>query len=927
MYLKRFKIIVIITLIISIILGTIIVIPKNNTSLQLVTYSVLANDNSTYLVEQKDTTFKIYHIDDNNKVLEYIEYPKITKDYYYWLLNPKCFGKDVYILMYQNKTASTDGTKYNLYKCNFKKHSLQKVTNLENNINDIIDYQIDGDKINLRYVYYDYQNYDYFLKSNSIINKFNKNDIQNISDIDAGITYKNIILDKYGNTYFLDTNLELYKVTNYNEYIKLYPSKDSAKITQISYDGNNSIYFIDSTSNELICYNIQKDTYKYITKDIEKSFKTYNLEHSTDYSISNLRNISFDSNGNFTASIDGFNDNYILCKYIDNKITIVDTINNNLGVVKNILFILGCSIIIFIIISAIMFVIYTLHNRYIPLIIRITLTSVSLIAIAIVIIFNGMKFYLNDAFEKSNNDKILYVCENKLNSLHKISNDDVNTILNTDFNTSEYQDWTDIQNSIYSIVEGGFLTIDDIKKYSNGNLIDADINNNDDYLYSIYILNKSNNRLYLAYNSSYWTCIPFDYIKSQYIYNIAEEVIKSGEKIITDDLFLMQKSTAIYAPIVSIEGDTIGLLEVNAVNHLETSFKVSEIINKIILEIIIIVFILLSIILVLLFIFLNPLKELKDKAILLSKKNIGITVKPIGNNEISALAMQFNKMSLELAENISHIRCLNEHYEYYIPTQICKIFKSNNISSIKLGDSNSVSLAILHLNLSLNDMDIEEHSFVERLNHLLEKIVSIVESNNGFIQYINRHEVVIFYLEKYVNCIRTAVSINEYINQMNNTNPEDCITAKMLASYNSCTFKVIGNSDRMTFAIDIQEDIKIHTIESIYNNCNLIVTNDLISKLNNFFEVFDNRFIGIFSSDTKVSKLYEVFNGDNLYNKNLKRIYKDKFEKAINLYLLKEYRSARNIFAEILENYPEDDLSKNYIYLCDNIIKQGGETI
>ena len=84
LYLKRFKIIVIITLIISIILGTIIVIPKNSTSLQLVTYSILANDNSTYLVEQKDTTFKIYHIDDNNKVLEYIEYPKITKDYYYW---------------------------------------------------------------------------------------------------------------------------------------------------------------------------------------------------------------------------------------------------------------------------------------------------------------------------------------------------------------------------------------------------------------------------------------------------------------------------------------------------------------------------------------------------------------------------------------------------------------------------------------------------------------------------------------------------------------------------------------------------------------------------------------------------------------------------------------------------------------------------
>lgn len=926
MYLKRFKIIIIITLIISIILGITIVLPKNNTSLQLVTYSVFGEDNTIYLVEQEDTNFKIYHIDENKKVLGYIEYPKITEEYYYWLLNPKCFGNDVYVLIYQNRTASAEGRQYNIYKCNFKNHSLEQVTNLESNINDTIDYQIDGDEINLRYIYYNYQNYEYFLKSNYIINKFDKNDIENISDINAGITYKNIILDKYNNTYFLDTNLELYKVTEYNEYVKLYPNESMAKITQISYDGQDSIYFIDSISNEFICYNIKTNTLTYITDTIEQAFKVYNIEHSTDYSIANLRNISFNSNGDFTASIDGINDNYILCEFCNGKFNMIDTINNNLNIPTNILYILVYSIIIFIVISLIIFLIYILSHRYISLMIRIMLTCTTLITVAIVIIFNGMQLYLDESFEKSANDKMLYICENKLNKLSNISDNDLETIVNTDFNTSEYQDWSDIQNSIYDIVECGFITVNDIKEYSNNDITEASINNNDDYLYSIYMIDKSNNRLVLSYNSSYWTCIPFDYIKSKHTYDIVEEVIQTGEKVITNDLFLMQKSTAIYTPIVSKEGNIIGLLEVNAINDLETSFKVNKIINKIILEIISIVFALLIIILILLFIFLKPLKELKDKAILLSKKNIGITVKPIGNNEISALAVQFNKISLELSESISHIKCLNQHYEYYIPMQMCKIFKCNNISSIKLGDSNDISLAILRINISITDTNIEEHSFIYSINTLLEKIVSIVENDNGFIQYINRHEIRVLYLDKYVNCIRTAVGINEYINQINLNDKNKKITAKMVASYNDCIFKVIGNSNRMTFATNIHEDIDIHNMNSIYSSCSLIVTDSLIDKLNNFFEIFDNRFIGILNSNIKVSKLYEVFNGDNLYNKNLKRIYKDKFEQAVNLYLLKEYRSARNMFAEILEKYPEDYLSKNYIYLCDDIIKQGGET-
>jgi hypothetical protein len=139
-------------------------------------------------------------------------------------------------------------------------------------------------------------------------------------------------------------------------------------------------------------------------------------------------------------------------------------------------------------------------------------------------------------------------------------------------------------------------------------------------------------------------------------------------------------------------------------------------------------------------------------------------------------------------------------------------------------------------------------------------------------------------------------------------------------SFEDLNFTIIGNQDRMNFVTNSKYTLNMDELKSMYGSCSVVVTDKYIQKVPDFFEIFDSRFIGLSYIDGQPVKLFEVFNGNDLYNKNMKRIHKDNFETAVRLYLTKDFRTARNMFVDIFENYPKDVLSKNYIRLCDDLI-------
>lgn len=919
LHLKKFKAIVIVILIVSVVLGLCIVLPKNSKSLDLVTYSTYGEDDTTYLIEQCDDYFNVYHVDNHGNMLGAIYQPKITKEYYYWIFDIKYYQGKAYVVMYKNKTASNEGMGYSIYECDFDMGTLNSVVTLEENAQSI-DYIVNDDYINVDYLCYEDM---YYLRSREYSKRFSEDSIQNV--LEDAVYCSKTIMDNYGGLYILSINSELYKVTDDGQYLKIYPKQDTiGRVTNVNYDGKDSIYFIDSISNRLLKYNISSDYYMDITDTISNAFDVYNMEHSTEYSIKDLENLSFISNGSFVSSINvGSSSNrYLLCTFDGKSINVIDSIEKSLTVWQNILYSALCILIVFLILSVVAMLIYIFKYKYVSLIVRVFAVLVVLVSIVLTVIFNGTKYYLTNAFDDIFNDNILYISQNRLNILPEISNEDVDILLNTDFNGDDYEYWSDVQNAIYNIVYFSPVEANSIMEYTNdAQTIEQNVNINNDYTCAVYLIDH-NDDLVLIYNTAGNTNVPVEYYKSNYVRSVIEDVISSGQKRLVDDLYLMQMSSSVYSPIVSTQGDVVGVVEVNAISHQETSFVVESIINNSIVSVIIIVLILVTIILLLLYISLKPLKILNNKAIELSKKRLGVTVKPTGNNEITALSRQFNSISTELADSINTLKTLNSHYQYYVPNKICKILNKPDMARVSIGDTNSISVATLSVKMHFKGIDVDSNSFVDILNQLLNDITSIVEKYNGLIVYFDRHGIKILFNQDYHYAIRTSVAISEYVNQIHDDRYS--ISVNMLAFYDYCNFKIIGNNDRMSISVSGTNELDYSQLNSVYHSCSLIVTDTLINRLEHFFEVFETRFIGIVTIRGKSVKLYEVFNGNVLYHKNLKRIYKDSFEKAINLYLLKDYRGARNLFAEVFEHYPQDILSKEYIYLCDMALNKGG---
>jgi hypothetical protein len=242
------------------------------------------------------------------------------------------------------------------------------------------------------------------------------------------------------------------------------------------------------------------------------------------------------------------------------------------------------------------------------------------------------------------------------------------------------------------------------------------------------------------------------------------------------------------------------------------------------------------------------------------------------------------------------------------------------MSAISVGDTVELPVAVLQIRISMESVDVENRAFITTLNRFLENIVTLSTNHGGFIEHFDRHTIKVLYYKNYADAIRTAVSINEWVNTLRLTNSSFVPLVNVSISFENVNFTIIGNDEKMNFVTYSKSTLNTDELKTMYGSCSVVVTDEYVQKVPDFFEIFNSRFIGLSYIGGQPVKLFEVFNGNDLYNKNMKRIHKDNFEKAVKLYLTKDFRTARNTFVDIFENYPKDLLCKNYIRLCDDFI-------
>lgn len=102
-------------------------------------------------------------------------------------------------------------------------------------------------------------------------------------------------------------------------------------------------------------------------------------------------------------------------------------------------------------------------------------------------------------------------------------------------------------------------------------------------------------------------------------------------------------------------------------------------------------------------------------------------------------------------------------------------------------------------------------------------------------------------------------------------------------------------------------------------NARILITGMCAEQIPGFETRYNHRFLGkVFLKETgKEETLYDVYDGDEVAVRNLKRKTKTLFERGIKLYLQRQFAEARSCFIEVLKADRSDKAARHYLFLCD----------
>lgn len=414
-------------------------------------------------------------------------------------------------------------------------------------------------------------------------------------------------------------------------------------------------------------------------------------------------------------------------------------------------------------------------------------------------------------------------------------------------------------------------------------------------------------------------------------FSSAKEVFASGKSSTIAEVTKTQEGylASVYAPVMDSKGEVAALVGVDIAMDEIYGF-ISENIKG--LLVIIDGLTITCLILLLIVIqqgIIHPIRLLRLKVEQLADGDLGVQVKVKGHNEISQISEIFNRMSRNIEGHIKEVTQLNEGYYKFVPSKIFQLLQKKSILEIQLGNQQKVPLEVLSMQINGFDeftkrMDSQE--LFNFMNEVYEQFVPIILSNQGVIEDYSNGGFTALYTDSIKNSLDSAISICQKLNEYSK-NTDSLLGKTEIAfgiSYGNIMVGIVGNDQRLS-AIAISEQISIiNHLKAIawkYKS-RILITGTQVLRIAGFDQRYHARYIGLLHNSTtdRLEKLYDVYDGDNGEDRNMKERTKEQFEKGVGNFLSQRFYEARLCFIEVLKQYRKDYASRQYLNLCDEIL-------
>lgn len=445
------------------------------------------------------------------------------------------------------------------------------------------------------------------------------------------------------------------------------------------------------------------------------------------------------------------------------------------------------------------------------------------------------------------------------------------------------------------------------------------------YAYSIFEADEDGN-LYVSESMSEYSGVPVEWVYAPKIAEAFYQAYDMTEIVNKNDENRNGKRNNQLIPIVLNDGTKYGVLAVSVDGNIldyqiwyyQWNLRNASSTMLLILTVIL---------MVILYIFLRPLKALKECAQTLAAGNLGVTVAVHGRDEVADISAAFNQMSLDLAKYVQDIKGMSDGYYKFIPAKILDLLGKESIQEVELGDEMQDELTIL----SLHAMDYPRQSIslsaeqvYKDINRVLSMLVEPINSHHGVVEHFDDTGLSAFFAVSSREALDAAIDIQHLLERRM---PGSGRTIAI--SYGRVMIGVIGHEQRMeATTISAHSDLaKELRLKGDKYGAHIIITHLVYEQIPDFEEHYHARHLGniYIAANNTYERVYDVYDGDSEEEFYYKDLVKPLFEKGVDLFVAKKFYEARLVFVEVLKQYRKDKAAKEYLYRCDKYYKLAGD--
>lgn len=442
------------------------------------------------------------------------------------------------------------------------------------------------------------------------------------------------------------------------------------------------------------------------------------------------------------------------------------------------------------------------------------------------------------------------------------------------------------------------------------------------YVYSIFHADEDG-RLYVSESMSEYIGVPVEWVYSGEVLEKIYQAYDSSEIINKTDEDRNGKRMNQYIPLVLGDGTKYGVLAVSVDGNIQDyqvwyfQWNLKNASSVLLLALTVAL-------MVILYIFLRPLKTLKECAGKLAAGDLGVTVAVRGHDEVADISQAFNQMSLKIAQYVQEIKGISDGYYKFIPAKTLDMLGKESVQEVKLGDQMTGEFTILSLHAidyPKQSVFISAEQVYNNINKMLSILVEPINSHYGVVEHFEDTGLTALFTASSREALDAAIDMQKLMRQLMLGNGRT-----IAISYGQVMIGVIGHEQRMeATAISAHSDLaKTLRLRGDQYGAHILITHLVYEQISDFEERYHARYLGniyLTANDT-YERIYDVYDGDSEDEFYSKEETKQLFEKGVGLFVARKFYEARLVFVEVLKQYRKDKAAKEYLYRCDQYYKQ-----